>query len=51
MNEEKLIRFLLWWLEQPNSYIDNTKPIELLGTDNERIVSLVKVALHPTDAF
>lgn len=51
MDEEKLIRGLLWFLNSPNSYIDGKKPVELLGEDDDHIVRLAKAFLHPADVF
>lgn len=49
--EANMIRSLLWFLNNPNSFIDNKKPVELLGKDDERIISLAKAFLHPADVF
>jgi hypothetical protein len=51
MDEEKLLRALIWFLNQPNGYIDGKKPIELVGVDDARLLSLMKAFLHPADVF
>jgi hypothetical protein len=54
MDEEKIIRMILWMLAHPNSYIDGQLPMTLLRADGEnddRLVSLIKAFLHPADVF
>jgi hypothetical protein len=51
MTEDETIRLILWFLNTPSGYLDGQKPKKLLGKDDDRLVSLIKAALHPADPF
>jgi hypothetical protein len=51
MTEDEQIRLIVWMLNQPNSYLGGKRPKELIGKDDDRLVSLIKAALHPADPF
>jgi hypothetical protein len=40
-----------FFFTSPNSYLDGRRPVNLLKTDPERVVSLVNAFVHPADVF
>jgi hypothetical protein len=42
---------IAFFFTSPNSYLDGKKPVDLLKTDPERVVSLVHAFVRPADVF